>query len=255
MGINLPHSLDIVSVTLENTGFEYTHPITNDTEFTSPPNGTYHTRYISGVGGQLGRYYLRLATNDVSGRSILNSVETGRANIHIRTSLFGDLIDLNTQMFIEKSDKYVDIYVNESGIIRSFNEPIVISFSKLGSQTIPVNTLTLIDNMECLVAPIHVSLDLKYEERYTVIGNYEFEDGIDNIYLLKVEGKQSGIRDGLLGVKIERIQIYSKLAYITAQAYPTAYTTIPTVYDKFSYTDSLGMARDISLPRIISTGG
>ena len=251
MAINLPHSLDIVSVTLENEGFRYTHPITSDTDFTDPPNGTYHTRFIDQIGSQPSRYYLRLATHDADGRSILDSVG---GNVHLRTSLFGNLVDISSEMFISKTDNYVDIYVHESGVLEAFTEPIVISFAKLGVQPISINTLTLIDNMECLVAPIHVSLDLKYEERYTIIGNYQFEDGVDNIYLLKVEGKQSGIRDGLLGVKIERIQIYSKLAYITALAYPTAYTSIPTVYDKFSYTDSLGVARNISLPRILQGG-
>ena len=239
--INLPHKLDVVNVG-EIAGVDSTFV------FSTPAGATVEAGTYSISGRDL-----IVSKTDSEGKTIPDDVLQS-----IQVRLTDDIARTVPKLFIvnisEKNGTF-RLFLPFPDVTGSWPlDTGTITLEFLFSGATPNNLARLEgvfkDKIDCFTNQLSRSLDNEYDERYHILTDYIFDE-TRNLYLVPIDGVDSGLPLAVDSLRIERIQKGNGFSIIIGQAYPKSPTSLSVVFRDFDYTDSGGNEKQINIPIVI----
>ena len=264
--INLPHTLDLIDVVGSHGGIDVGYRFDRRADNIPPQNG----EYLVGDDNLISARSLVVARVDANGVKLPDNLATE----------FGDGIVINAPTAVqvvgtfiggETFNQFNRVYISKVPPSSSGNNILAYVIRlPLGSGRIWLPTIdditvhfeqplttdsTLVGNfrerIKCYTTQLARSLDNQYSERYLITTSYQFPFQRRNTYLLPVMGMDSGFKQDVTGMKIERVETLGAISTITGQTFPDRVVETAISTEIIDYVDKDGNELEVVVPRVL----
>jgi len=248
--INLPHTLDLIEITSfrpGDAGFVY------EVGSKFPPKaGEYIIADAIKQGRTISNGALVINKTDLEGNGLSTLVDNDSYQLRYRSISSGIPIDLSILSSVKVPDdvSYVN-FLNSNGWPLTVNRLTVNIVAAGGQITLKRFEGKFIERIDCLVTQLSRSLDERYSERFLITTNSVIKGTTRDLYVIPVEGKNSGIISNIGALKIERLQNYNLLSTLISQSYPASFIDEALDVEELTYSDIDGQSQTLEIPRVI----